>query len=194
LRPCRRPEIVDAQLSEKGKAVAVDREARLREVMAEVNMLDLWAATKATFTQLGLVAAFIILAAVIGQMPTLLIGTGGSFELPNWLIWLFVVWLWVSIYTADKSYHEHRFAWYFPRAGFLWSLPLASYFMVGFQLFWSIGPDVDLLERTGRYVLAAAWWFPFLLAVSLLEIGHNRLMQKRAGAPAGRQVAPAEKI
>jgi hypothetical protein len=41
------------------------------------------------------------------------------------------------------------------------------------------GPDADAWERTGRFVLAAAWWFPFFLAVSLLEIGHNRLMEKR---------------
>jgi hypothetical protein len=33
--------------------MAINREARLREVLAEVNMLALWAATKSIFAQWG---------------------------------------------------------------------------------------------------------------------------------------------
>lgn len=114
-----------------------------------------------------------------GTNPHILDRHNDGFGIPDWLIWLFVLWAFVGSYTADKSFHEHRFAWYFPKAGFLWSIPLACYFMVGIQIFRGIGPDADAWERAGRFVLAAAWWFPFFLAVSLLEIGHNRLMEKR---------------
>jgi hypothetical protein len=175
------PEMIEApELGNGGQAMVIDREARLREVLAEVNVLDLWDATKAIFTQWGCLAIFFIVAAIMGQIPAFLTGTSDGFGIPDWLIWLFVIWAFVGGYTADKSYHEHRFAWYFPKAGFLWSIPLACYFMVGIQIFRGIGPDADAWERTGRFVLAAAWWFPFFLAVSLLEIGHNRLMEKRA--------------
>ena len=47
--------------------MAINREARLQEVLAEVNMLDLWAATKAIFTQWGCLALFSIMAAIAGQ-------------------------------------------------------------------------------------------------------------------------------
>ena len=159
--------------------MAIDREARLREVLAEVTMLDLWAATKAIFTQWGCLAIFFIVAVLMGQIPAFLTGTSEGFGIPDWLIWLFVIWVFVGGYTADKSFHEHRFAWYFPKAGFLWSIPLACYFMIGIQIFRGIGLDADAWERAGRFALAAAWWFPFFLAISLLEIGHNRLMEKR---------------
>ena len=142
-------------------------------------MLDLWAATKAIFTQWGCLALFSTMAAIAGQIPAFLTSTSDGFGIPDWLIWLFVIWALVGGYTADQSYHEHRFAWYFPKAGFLWSIPLACYLMVGIQIFRSISPDADGWERTGRFALTAAWWSPFFLAISLLEIGHNRLMEKR---------------
>ena len=173
-------EMVKAPESEEGgEAMAIDREASLREVLAEVNMLDLWEATKAIFAQWGCLAIFFILAATMGQIPTLLTGTNDGFGIPDWLIWLVVIWVFVGSYTADKSFHDHRFAWYFPKTGFLWSIPLACYFMVGIQIFRGIGPDANAWERAGRFALAATWWFPFFLAVSLLEIGHNRVMEKR---------------
>ncbi|RKF20774.1 hypothetical protein D6851_11720 [Altericroceibacterium spongiae] len=98
---------------------------------------------------------------------------------PDRPIWLFMIWVFVGSHTADKSFHEHRFAWYFPKAGFLWLIPLACYFMIGIQIFRGISSDAGAWEGAGRLVLAAAWWFPFFLAISLLEIGHNRLMEKR---------------
>ncbi len=51
--------------------------------------------------------------------------------------------------------------------------------MVGIQIFIQMRPEADAWEKAGRFALAAAWWFPFFLAVSLLEIGHDRLMEKR---------------
>jgi hypothetical protein len=159
--------------------MAMDREARLREVLAEVNMLDLWAAVKAIFTQWGCLAIFFAIAAIIGQIPAFVTGTSDGFGIPDWAFWLFALWVFIGGYTADQSYHDHPFAWYFPKAGFLWSIPLACYFMVGIQMFRGISPDVDAWERVARIALAAAWWFPFFLGVSLLEIGHKRLIEKR---------------
>lgn len=160
--------------------MAINREARLREVLAEVNLLDLWAATKSIFTQWGCLAIFLVVAAIIGQVSAALTGTSDGLGIPDWLIWLLVLWMLVGSYTENKSYHEHRFVWYFPKAGFLWSIPLACYLMAGIQIFRGIDPDADAWEQGGQLALAAAWWFPFFLTVSLLEIGHNRLMEKRA--------------
>lgn len=158
----------------------INREASLKEVLAEVNFLDLWAAAKAIFSQMGCLLIFFAILAFIGQVTGYSRDTGYGFGIPDWAFWLFTIWIFVGLYTSDTSYHEHRFAWYFPKLGFVWSTPLAFYFLVGIEIYRGGLPDMDAWEKAGHFLLAAIWWFPFFLGVSLLEIGHNRLMGKRA--------------
>ena len=88
--------------------------------------------------------------------------------------------MFVGIYTSEKSYHEHKLALYVPKAGWLGSLPIAAYAMIGFVLYHSGGSDTDTVTRIVRAFLWIAWAFPPFLALSLLEVGYNRLMEKRA--------------
>jgi hypothetical protein len=164
------------------------KEATLREVLAEVSVLDVGAAFKNVMVQLGCVGIFIIISVVVGQGVDLVSSSESSdWGIPNWAIWLAIIWVFTAAYTSDYSYHDHRFAWYFPKLGWLGSIPLALYIFAAVQLFRAIDPRADWVVRTIQLLLAWLWLVPFYLSVAVLEIGHNRLMDKRTAAKAERE-------
>ena len=159
--------------------MAINREARLREVLAEVNVLDLWSATKSILSYWGCLAIFLIVVTTLSSLAGDAIGIKYEFDIPDWVVWLFFIWAFITIYTSEKSFHEHKFSWYFPRIGWLWSIPVAGYLLVGIQIYRIAAPDAEFLVKATYLALLVAWWFPSFLGISILEIGHSRLMEKR---------------
>lgn len=156
----------------------INREATLREVLAEVSLLDLGALIKKVLMQLGCFGLF-------GAAGLLLEGSFGMANLgmpnlgvPDWAYWLFFIWIAIAVYTSGKSYHQ--FAWYFPRAGWLGAIPLAAYLLLGIELSRAISPKADASVRAALFGLWLLWLTVFVLGLGILEIGHNRLMEKRA--------------
>ena len=84
----------------------INREATLREVLAEVSLLDLGALIKKVLMQLGCFGLF-------GAAGLLLEGSFGMANLgmpnlgvPDWAYWLFFIWIAIAVYTSGKSYHQ----------------------------------------------------------------------------------------
>jgi hypothetical protein len=157
----------------------VNKEATLREVLAEVNLMDLGALLKSGFIMLGCYGLLVGVILIAGALTA-----GGSdgkpwFGLPDWAVYIFAVWILLGGYTADQSYHEHKFAIYFPRAGFLWSIPIAIYLVFGFRALPSFDPASDWAERVFNWLLWMAYWTPIALCLGVLEIGHRKLIEKR---------------
>lgn len=86
------------------------QDATVKEVLAEVTMLDLWGAVKSPFTQWGCLGAFFLVSLLLRSIGTLVTGSEDGFGIPSWVIWLFVLWIFIAAYTENHSYHEHRFA------------------------------------------------------------------------------------
>jgi hypothetical protein len=157
----------------------IDHEATLREVLAEVSLLEVGALIKSSLVTMGCMG---VLVAIVLLIDT---GTGSSdwissWGIPGWAWWLFFIWLALGAYTYEKSYHEHRFAWYFPRTGYLGSIPIAIYLLLGIELFRAIDPKADLDVRAAQVGLWMLWLLVFALGLGVLEVGYNRLMEKRA--------------
>ena len=151
-------------MSAKGK------EAELREVLAEVSLLDLARVLKATLASWGCLLVILVFAPVwdwaFGRVTS-------SWSIPLWLIWTLILWGALAAATEYKSYHE--FGFYFPKLRWWASLLLAAY-VVGFvelcSRSWGKGGIIGMVA----YLL---YLFPFLTFMSAIEIGHNNLMRKR---------------
>lgn len=157
-----------------------DNEASLREVLAEVSVLDLWAATKTIFSQWGCFAIFLIIATVLDNATSIVTGSIDSLGIPDWGYWLFLIWVCLAFCTQYTSYHDYRFTWYFPKAGWIRSLPLAAYLLIGVQIFRGDNTGADFWAKAAHTAVLAAWWFPFFLGIMVLQIGHGRVMEKRS--------------
>jgi hypothetical protein len=168
-----------------------DKEATVREVLAEVNLLDVGAAIKSILVQLGCTGIFILASVFIGQGINLFAGSeDAGWGIPDWVYWVFLIWVMVSIYTSEYSYHDHRFAWYFPKLGWFWSLPFAFYIFATIQLFRAIDTNASWEIRLLQVLLLWLWMIPFFLFIAILEIGHNRVIEKRN---ASKEAAKAER-
>ncbi len=84
--------------------------------------------------------------------------------------------------TGDKSYHEIKFAWYFPKAGWLGSIPISIYLLLGIESSRGLDRDAQFGLQLIQDTLWVLWTIPPILGMSVLEIGHNRLMKNRAAA------------
>jgi hypothetical protein len=162
----------------------MNREATLREVLSEVSLLDAGSLFNKYLAQFGCLGVFFA-----GGL--LLEGVWGTsdFGVPSWAYWLFFIWVALAIYTNDKSYHDHQFKWYFPRAGWLGSIPLAVYLLLGIELLRSMDPKAELGVRAALLGLWLLWLLVLALGVGILEVGHNRLMEKRAAGRDAEQTA-----
>jgi len=157
----------------------MNQDATVREVLAEVTMLDLWGAVKSLFTLWGCLGVFFLVSLLLGSIGSFLTGSEDGFGIPSWAISLFVLWVVIGGYTENHSYHEHRFAWYFPKVGWIGALPLAAYCLVGIEIVRSGDPGASLASKALHFALIVSWWLPMVLAIFVLEIGHRRLMEKR---------------
>lgn len=155
------------------------QDATVREVLAEVTMLDLWAAVRGLFSLWGCLGVFFLVSLFLGSIGSFVTGSEDGFGIPSWAVWLFLIWILIGGYTENHSYHEHRIAWYFPQVGWIGALPLAAYCLVGFQIIRSGDPDASFTSKALHFALIVSWWLPLALAILILEIGHGRLMEKR---------------
>jgi hypothetical protein len=163
-------------------AAAISKEATLSEVLAEVSILDVGLILKQALTGMGCFGIFILIgigleAGVNHAVP--------GFHVPSWLAWLFwlvVAWALLDDFTGDKSYHHWEFGWYFPKLRWWASLLFAAYVLGGFKLFLIAYSMNESAERTA--IAAGSWLYlmPLFFALSVFEIGHKKLMAKRAGA------------
>lgn len=157
----------------------VSKEATLREVLAEVSLVDLASMLKSGFLMLGCYGLFFIGILFFGQIATNGSENGSWLGIPDWGFYLFTAWIFISGYTADSSYHEHRFNVYFPRAGYVWSIPIAAYLVFGFSAL----PEYDAASGPSERLLNFFWWIAFWIPIALtfgvLETGHRKLIEKR---------------
>lgn len=159
------------------------KEATLREVLAEVTLLDVGDIFKLVASALGCLGLALIFSLLIGLAVEFFNPTGNSgLAIPEWVVWLLVLWMFIGGYTSEKSYHEHSFAWYFPKLGWLRSIPLTLYIFVAVHLFQEIERDAGWDVKGLQLVLALLWIAPFIFAILALEIGHKKLMEKRAAS------------
>lgn len=156
-----------------------DKEATLREVLGEVSLLDVGRAIKSGLAAVGCLLVFLIAvgaATSFGESA----GYDMSFGIPDWMIWLGVAWLFAYSATSLTSYHTINASWYFPKLGWLGSLLLAAY-VVGFGYLNSWVWKMEMgFERALMGVLVwVGYTTPFLLFLSVIGIGHAKLMEKR---------------
>jgi len=161
----------------------LEKEATLREVLAEVSLVDLGGMLKRGFATIG---CWTLMFAIIFLITTISEGAGYGWDtlgIPDWILWVLIAWLWVHIATSQRSSHEWNVSWYFPKLNWFGSLFLSAY-LVGFvYLFlWVIDLEVGL-ERFGAFL---ALWFgytaPFVLLLSATNAGYEKLMEKRRAA------------
>lgn len=157
----------------------VNKEATLRDVLAEVSLVDLGALMKTAFSTLGCVAVLFVPIIFLGEFAKSETNGKPWFGLPDWVSYLFIAWVFIGSYTADKSYYEHHFAFYLPKAGFLWSIPIAAYLVLGFNALPSYQPDLALSQRLMNGAIYMAWWMPIVISFAIFEVGHGKLIEKR---------------
>lgn len=160
-----------------------DKEATFREVLANVSLLDTAAAIKLICVAFGVQAILLLIVLLFVEGIYFVIGR----ETAEWnistAVYLFlIIWIIVATYTSDQSYHDHRFAWYFPKLGWIGSIPVALYMLVTVQLFRSIDMSADWETRAIPSVFLLLWMLPFLLFMTILAKGHANLMAKRDAA------------
>lgn len=163
-----------------------DKEASLREVLAEVSLLDVGRLLKSAFLVLGCLGIFYALFFGVGAVASAATGyTMNDLGIPSWVIWLLLAWAYVFGATNDRSFHEWNASWYFPKLGWFSSLLLAAY-LVGF-VYLSI-PVFEMEQGLDRLLAAMLLWLayagPFLVFLSAINIGHQKLMEKRTQAVA----------
>lgn len=161
----------------------LNKEATLREVLSEVTLLDVADVLKVQFAALGCLGIALVIGISFSLGVEFFAPSGNSsWSIPEWAFWLLFLWVFIALYTSDKSYHEHRFAWYFPKLGWLGSIPLALYIFAAIQLFRNIDREAEWGIKGIQLLIAYLWLFPFLLFALVLEVGHKKLMEKRAAA------------
>lgn len=163
-----------------------EKEATLREVLGEVSLLDVGRLLKNTFVTLGCLGIFYAIIFGVGAVASNATGFKMSdLGIPGWVIWVLVAWAYVFGATSDRSFHEWNASWYFPKLGWFSSLLLAAY-IVGF-IYLNI-PIFNMELGAERALAAVTFWLgyagPFLLFFSAINIGHSKLMEKRAEATA----------
>lgn len=161
-----------------------EKEATLKEVLAEVSLLDLGRMIKEVLLSIGCLAVF---WGIIFFASAAITGTTGlrfsHLGIPDWVFWLAFAWMMVASATTERSFYEVKISWFFPRLNWFTSFLLAGYIVGFFQLMtW-----VNSLEKGLESGLAfAAVWFgyltPFLLFLSAINVGYSKLMEKRQQA------------
>jgi len=152
--------------------LSISKEEGFKEVIAEVSILDLGGVIKQVIASTGCLAVF----AALGQISS---AAGIDITLPGWgywVFWLLMVWGCLAAMTERKSYHE--FSWYFPRLRWWASLLFACYFLGLVGLYYSPLRDGSWLSA----FVFVAYLFPFIIFMAVIELGHNKLMQKRQRA------------
>lgn len=149
--------------------------------MSEVTLVDLGGLLKVVFANLGCFAIFWVIIFVV---DTATAGAGfGNWSVINWIIWPLILWGIVYEYMSDRSYHEWKVGWYFPKLNWLGSLILSAY-LTGFAYILKqvLGMELGLARDIASAAFFVVYACPFILFLSLLSIGHSKLMEKRRAA------------
>lgn len=159
------------------------KEATLKEVLAEVSLIDVGRILKGGLATMGCLLVFF---AVIGAISTATESAGYGLDdlgVPYWPIWLIFAWAMVHSGTSSTSYHQWIMSWYFPKLGWFSSLLLAAY-LLGFVYLVIEVLDLDLgLERTVAAILVwMVYPSPFILFLAVIEAGYAKLMERRLAA------------
>jgi hypothetical protein len=156
------------------------KEATLGEVLSEVSLADLGRKLKsgAIWTACWLVfCGFILVVTSAGKDAGYDIEQTG---IPDRVFWLIMAWAFTYVATSERSYHEVKESWYFPRLGWFSSLLLAAYLLGFVYLLIEIAKMEIGLERG---VAFGAVWIgyssPFIFFLSVIAVGHSNLMDKR---------------
>ena len=164
----------------------VSKEATLREVMAEVSIADLGGQLKTALKGLGCLAIWLVALALIDafgdNIPAI-----NNIHFPR-LVWIAILVGFVVASTlVERSYHDWKFQFWFPKVGFLGWLFLTTYITGTIEAFRVIyGYPTGSPE--GWIAFAVAWTFlviPAALFLELCQVGHARLMEKRTAAASG---------
>ncbi|NTZ44046.1 hypothetical protein G7A66_13350 [Altererythrobacter sp. SALINAS58] len=162
--------------------IRAEKEATLREVLAEVSLLDVGRLLKSTLLTLGCLGIFYAIIFGVGAVASNATGfTVSDLGIPGGVFWIFVAWVFVFGATSDRSFHEWNASWFFPKLEWFSSLLLAAY-IVGFIY---LNIHIFSMELGAERALAAVtFWLgyagPFLLFFSAINIGHAKLLEKRA--------------
>lgn len=160
-----------------------DREATLSEVLNEVSLVDLGRMLKRGLAALGCWALFSVIILVVTSVT----GTAGvgwdKLGIPSWTIWLLFGWMYVYGATSERSFHELKLSWYFPKLGWFTSLLLTGYFVGFAYLLSALWQMPQGIERGAAFF---AVWFgytaPFVSFCSVVNAGYEKLMAKREEA------------
>jgi hypothetical protein len=157
-----------------------EKEANLKEVLAEVSLVDVGRSIKSGLALMGCYLLFLLVVAAVAAFGHNS-GYDVSLGVPSWVIWLGLAWMYVYSATSSTSYHAFNGGWYFPKLGWFSSLVFASY-LVGFVYLNRWVWDMELGVERGA--AAALVWViypaPFLLFLAVIRIGHDKLMEKRS--------------
>ena len=155
----------------------ISKEATLREVLAEVSVLDLGGQIKTVLASIGCLGVFLVISSGIGAGVSAI---APDLTVPD-VVWrAMLVFIFVMAFTENKSYHEFRFEWYFPKLGFGGWVTLTAY-IVGVWEAFELAAGIQ--ETMPQYIAIGFVWLilllPFFLFLGILEVGHKRLVEKR---------------
>jgi hypothetical protein len=152
----------------------VSKEATLAEVMAEVSLADAGRVLKSTLAGVG---SLVLLIAIIGIVSAVAHPFVPDFTVPG-VVWrAIVVFVVVSVFTADKSWHGWTIGFYFPKLRFFGWLMLTAYITATIEALRATADLKPDFLGMGAYILLV--WLPVMLFHSVTELGHGRLMAKR---------------
>jgi len=165
-----------------------DKEATLGEVLAEVSLVDVGRMLKRGLATLGCWALFYVFIIVITSV-TDSAGVGwDKLRVPGWLVWVLIGWAYVYGATSERSFHQLKMSWYFPKLNWLTSLLLTGY-AVGFGYLLSALWQMPVGVERGAAFFAV--WFgytaPFVAFCSVTNAGYEKLMEKRRATVADPQ-------
>ena len=156
---------------------SIDKEATFREAFAEVSLVDVGSQLKSVLGSMGCMAVFLMLSTAGGAGISAL---GFGFHVPN-IVWIALfVFIFVMAFTGEKSYHEWTLKLFFPKMRFVGWVITTAYLTSVIEAFRLVGRLPD--EMTRMFVISAIYLvllLPAVLFVGLLDLGHNRLMEKR---------------
>lgn len=161
------------------------KEATLREVLAEISIVDLLRMLKKDLARIGCWGLFMVVIALVSAVVTGTKADVESWGIPGWVVWIFLGWGYAYAMTESHSYHTLEISWYFPKLGWFWSLVFAAY-AVGFVelVFWVGSMEVGWDRTVAAIAVWLGYTFAMIFFLSAINAGHAKLMEKRASVQA----------
>jgi len=156
----------------------LDREAGWREVLEQVSVVDVGSQTKSLL--IGAIVWGVFFALIVAIEAGLSAADLG-FHVPTTAWIALFVFIFVMGVTMDRSYHEWTFRFFFPKLGLIGWLVATAYLTLIIESLRLVKDLAGLFERgVAFFAVYLVLMAPGVLLLGLLELGHNRLMDKRA--------------